>query len=371
MLWQQGEAVAGCAVAPVDGIMGKSEVVASILANPLASRVWAATDARRGMVRILAYHRVLDDAPETFAFDEALISASRETFQQQMEFARRNFEVITFADLHGCAQAGRPWPKRALIVTFDDGYADNYTHAFPILRALKLPATIFIATSYMGTCTKLFWWDLVAYCIKQTTRVEIDFSQIHHQPLPLTSVRERRKAILRILRWVKQVPEATKNEFLNQLSDALEVKLPPDLAAGMHLTWEQIKEMDASGIEFGSHSLTHPILANVDEEQLKREVCDSKLAIEQQLGKEVLVVSYPDGRQQNYNQKVQQCAATAGFRYGICYDEGPALEKDYDRFAIPRIHVELDQSRSLFRANLMYPKIMLHRRAAARQPQAA
>lgn len=351
--------------------MGKSEAVAAILANPFAHRVWAATDARGGMARILAYHRVLDDVPETFAFDEALISASRETFQQQMAFAHRNFQVLSFADLYGCEQAGKPWPKRALVVTFDDGYGDNYTNAFPILRALKLPATIFIATSYMGACTRLFWWDLVAYCVKRTTRETLDFPKIDHQAMPLGTARERRKAILRILRWVKEVPEATKNEFLAGLGAALEVELPEDLAAGMHLTWEQIKEMAAGGIEFGSHSVTHPILANIDEAQLQREVCDSKLAIEQQLGRETLVLSYPDGRQQNYNAKVQQAAAAAGFRYGVCYDEGPALEKGSDRFAIPRIHVELDQTPSLFRANLMYPQIMLLRRRAARRPAVA
>ncbi|MBV9868592.1 MAG: polysaccharide deacetylase family protein [Abitibacteriaceae bacterium] len=314
------------------------------------------------MLRVLAYHRVLDDDPETFPFDEALISASSEVFQQQMEFVRRNFEVLSFEDLEHCQREGRPWPKRSVIITFDDGYRDNYTHAFPILKALKLPAAIFISTSYMGDCTKLFWWDLVAYCFKHTKRSEVEFPQVHHQPLPLTSARDRHRAILRILRWAKQVPDEVKNQFIDQLAASLEIELPSDIAAGMHLTWEQIKEMADGGIEFGSHTVTHPILANVNEAQLETEICESKKIIEQHLGKEVLVISYPDGRKPHYNEQVQQLAKAAGFHFGIAYEEGPVSEKKCDYFAMPRIHVEQDQTMSLFRANLMFPKIMMMRK---------
>src|SRR5215471_15904890 len=103
-----------------------------------------------GSLRILAYHRVLDADPSDFAYDEGVISATTEAFYHQMDFVRRNFDVLTFRELHAIEMEGKDRPRRALIITFDDGYRDNYTQAFPVLRHMGLPATIFLATGHIG-----------------------------------------------------------------------------------------------------------------------------------------------------------------------------------------------------------------------------
>jgi peptidoglycan/xylan/chitin deacetylase (PgdA/CDA1 family) len=341
--------------------MSKRERAASILGSSAARRVWASAHVGAGGLRILAYHRVLDAAAPAFTFDDELISATTASFRRQMDFVRRNFNVISFEQLNECERERGRWPERALIITFDDGYRDNYTHAFPILREMGLCATIFLAVGHVGEA-KLFWWDFVAYCFKQTRRRAVAFPELGAAPLPLTGMRERLEAIRRVLEWIKEVKEEVKRRFLSELSDQLEVAMPDGLAEGMHLTWDDVRQMAAGGIEFGSHTMTHPILSNVTERQLYEEVTLSKERLEQQLDKDVIAFSYPVGGRASFNGGVKEAVNRCGFRYAVSYQEGVA-EKNSDRYSLPRIHVEAFQSLELFRANLMFPRLMLMRGA--------
>ena len=337
--------------------MGKREQVATILGAPLAHRVWDSSGAGAKSLHILAYHRVLDDDHATFAFDEAVISATTETFRRQMEFVSRNFNVISFNQLAGFEREDRAWPERALIITFDDGYRDNYFNAFPVLREMGFSATIFLAVAHINE-SKLFWWDFIAYCFKQTPLSSVTLPLFESNPLSLADAGARRKATDRVLDWIKEVPESTKREFIATLADNLEARLPENLAAGMHMTWDEAREMLAGGIEFGSHTVTHPILSNVNAEQLAKEVSESKRIMEQELGSEVLAFSYPVGGRTSFNEAVKTEVKKCGFRYAVSYREGVA-KRASDPFALPRIHIETSHSLNLFRANLMYPKIML------------
>ncbi|HLG14442.1 MAG TPA: polysaccharide deacetylase family protein [Blastocatellia bacterium] len=346
--------------------MSKREMAARVLGNTLTRKLWAWAGAGARALRILAYHRVLDADPQSFAFDEDLISATTDGFRQQMQFARRNFDVVSFQDLYACDLECRPWPERALVVTFDDGFRDNYTNAFPILKALGLPATIFLATGHVGR-SKLLWSDAIAYCFKRTSVREVTLREVARQSLPLLSAGERKAAIECVLRWIKQAPEDTKRAFLGELSTRLNVEVDDSLAEGMHLTWEDARTMAADQIEFGSHSVSHPILANVDPARLEDELRESKRTIEEHLGREVIALAYPVGGPSAYNRRVQEAAAICGYKYAMSYEEGVAAAGACDPFAMPRIHVERDHSLDLFCANLMFPQVMLRNRQPRRE----
>jgi peptidoglycan/xylan/chitin deacetylase (PgdA/CDA1 family) len=341
--------------------MNKRDLAASILGSGLGSSLMRPLSRiKSGELCILAWHRVGDDDPLTFQFDDDLISATTGEFRRQMQFLRRNFDVISFRDLDQLESEGRPLPRRALIITFDDGYRDNYTRAFPILKELGLPATIFLATGHIGQ-TRLFWWDQVAYCLKQTERQSVRLPEFSDEPVALLEPAARRNAIERIQNWLKQQPEEARRSFVNGLGEALEVELPPRLAEGMHLTWDEVKDMAAHGIEFGSHTVTHPILANVSEPQLAEEIAGSKRAIEARLGREVIAFAYPAGRRSRFNQAVCRAVAEHGYRYAVAFDEGIVADLQAERFTLPRIHVERNHSLSLFRANLLFPRLMFGR----------
>lgn len=338
--------------------MGKREQVATILGNNVAHRVWDSSGAGSRSLHILAYHRVLDDDHATFPFDEAVISATTRTFRRQMEFLADNFNVISFKQLAEYDCENRQWPERALIITFDDGYRDNYSNAFPILKEMGFSATIFLAVEHIGAA-KLFWWDFIAYCFKQTRLPAVTLPLFDDaEPLSLADARVKRKATDRVLDWIKEVPEDIKGKFVATLAQNLEVELPPNLAAGMHLTWDEVREMAAGGLEFGSHTMTHPILSNVNTAQLEKEIAESKRVMERELGTEVVSFSYPVGGRTSFNEAVKDAVKKCGFRYAVSYREGVA-KKSSDPYSLPRIHVETSHSINLFRANLMYPKIML------------
>jgi peptidoglycan/xylan/chitin deacetylase (PgdA/CDA1 family) len=321
-----------------------------------ARPVWADT------VRILAYHRVLDVEKRAFPFDHDLISASSALFRDQLRFVRDHFNVISFEDLARAEDEGRPWPERGVIITFDDGYRDNFSHAYPILRELNLPATIFVATGHIGQSSpSLFWWDLVNYCMTRTTQTSVTFSEITSAPISLRTGRKKKIAVHNILTWLKSVPEESKRSFLARYSEKLGVSIPSDVADGMHLSWDEVREMAANGISFGSHTVTHPILARVTPEQLTDEVVQSKEALERELNKPAMAFSYPVGDSHNFNQRVEKCVADAGFRYAVSYEEGIADAHISDRYALPRLHVETHDTIHEFRAKLMYPGLLLSR----------
>jgi glycosyltransferase involved in cell wall biosynthesis/peptidoglycan/xylan/chitin deacetylase (PgdA/CDA1 family) len=278
-----------------------------------------------------------------------------------MDYVRRNFDVISFRDLLAIEDQECTAPRRPLIVTFDDGYRDNYTQAFPVLKEFGIPATVFVATGHMGR-QSLFWWDLVAFCFKTTQQPEITLDEISPHALPLATLGDRRRAIERVLAWIKEIPDDARARFARELPVALGVAMPPDLALGMHLSWDEIREMADRGIEFGSHTVTHPILSNVEDGRLEKEVFNSKAELERELKREILVFSYPVGGAGNFQSRTIASVARAGYRYAVSYVEG-VVNNATNRLAMPRIHVEADHSLNLFRANLRFPGLMLQKPA--------
>ena len=129
-----------------------------------------------GRLRILAYHRVITIEDENdFPFDLDLVSASAEQFRQQMCIVRRCYEPITFRQILALLDAGRTPPRDAIVVTFDDGYDDNYRIAFPILAELGVPAVFFVSTGYIESGMPYAYdWLVHLICTARVPRVEID-----------------------------------------------------------------------------------------------------------------------------------------------------------------------------------------------------
>ncbi len=117
---------------------------------------------KSNQLSILGYHRIFDYGRKNFPFYRSIISANPEMFEQQMRFIKKNFNVINFQIMQQMIDAGEQIPKGTLIITFDDGYADNYDIVFPILKKYDLTATIFTMTSAI-TDGEPFWFELIKY----------------------------------------------------------------------------------------------------------------------------------------------------------------------------------------------------------------
>lgn len=321
---------------------------------PIASRLRSQV---RTDVRILAYHRIWDIRHEDeFPFDAELVSATPAEFRWQMEHLRRHHHPISFRQLLAASDGKERLPKQPVIVTFDDGYEDNYVHAWPVLRDLGIPATIFLATDYIGS-DQTYWYDHLAHQFLTAPQQVLTVEGLEGSVRLNGSLPARREALRGVLSQLKQVPNKQRIQILERLG-ALQ-GMPRNAAApeSRPMNWEQAREMAKCGIEFGSHTVSHPILSTLTEEELQRELVDSRLAIQEQLRQPADVLAYPVGGRSAYNATVRRVAAAVGYRLGVAYHRGINKLNSLDHFGLSRIAVERYVSRALFKSMLALPEV--------------
>jgi len=304
---------------------------------------------------ILAYHRVKSVA-EDYPFDSELISATPKDFLWQMQHIKTRYDVLRLKDLADYFSGHLPWPKRPLVITFDDGFDDNYLNAFPVLKQLDIPATIFLATNYIGTET-VYWFDLVVLCLKHLPRPLLLETATHKIQLdPQISLPKQQREFFQLL---KSVSNETRLEILGQLFAAVE--LPSDdnlLRQSRAMSWEQVSEMSASGlVDFGSHTLTHPALNQLSDSALHQELQQSKLIIEKNTGKICDVMAYPFGGDDITTPQVLNAVQQTGFRLACVYQQNYSTRSPDNILKLERIHVETEINRARFAAMLAMPGI--------------
>lgn len=283
-----------------------------------ASNRWALESGRGGLrlkrrsappFLVLIYHRV---HPEPGPF---MIDAIRpERFDRQMRHLAAAYRPLPLDELIERSRSGTV-PKGAVAVTFDDGYADNFEHAFPVLRRHGIPATIFLVTGCVGT-GRIPWHDQVLLAFAATRRREIRLpaDPASAPPVPLGTVEERRDAAFRALAALKPLPEA---ERLSSI-ESLRAELGDDgETPGLMLDWDRVRAMRRAGVRFGSHTETHPILSRVTTERAREEVTRSKREIERALEEEVTLFAYPNGRAEDYTDETVALLREAGYRAAV------------------------------------------------------
>jgi peptidoglycan/xylan/chitin deacetylase (PgdA/CDA1 family) len=341
-------------------VTGKRGLAATILGNLGATAALGAMRLKfSGEVTILAYHRILDvPVEDEFPFDIELVSASTTQFTHQMEYIKAHYQPITFATLLQHLDRGEPPPRRAAIVTFDDGFVDNYTNAFPVLKRLNMPATIFVSTGNVDS-QKTFWYEKLSYALMSTRTNTITSPTLGSLTIG-DSTESRRELIKCVVLRLKLVPDEVR---LSSLDDLYAQLLPEhewvDDARSGPMTWEQIKEMSAHNIEFGSHSVTHPVLSRVPLAKLEFEVEYSKQRIESELQKPVQVIAYPVGGVEAFDDNVRAAVKKAGYRLGVSYVPGIERPDQWDTYALRRVHIERYISDNFFKAMLAAPEIFI------------
>jgi peptidoglycan/xylan/chitin deacetylase (PgdA/CDA1 family) len=257
---------------------------------------------------ILIYHRVHPE-PGPFMIDPV----PPERFELQMRHLARAYRPLPLGELLERSRAGTV-PEGAVAVTFDDGYADNAEHAMPILARHRIPATVFLVTGCIGT-GRIPWHDevLLAFASARATAIRIPGQAPDEAPLPLRSVEERRSAAFAALAALKPMPEAERLAGVRAIQEELG-RGDPAAAASLMLDWDRVRAMRGSGIAFGSHTETHPILSRVAPERARDEVTRSKRTIEAQLGEEAAFFAYPNGRPEDYDEGTVEALRTAGYR---------------------------------------------------------
>jgi peptidoglycan/xylan/chitin deacetylase (PgdA/CDA1 family) len=273
---------------------------------------------------ILVYHRVVAE-PDPLAPDQVCASE----FDWQLAVLCRWFKVLPLREAAAGLRGGT-LPVRSACVTFDDGYADNVTVALPILRRREVPATFFLATSFIDGGR--MWNDSVIETIRGAQGDTLDARCIGLDTLRISTIGLRRQAIERVLTALKYLPLEKRQRRVEEFAAETSRSLPSDLM----VTAEQVRHLRASGMEIGAHTVTHPILAQLDPERADSEIRDSKRRLEAMTGNPVTLFAYPNGKPgRDYRQEHVGMVKRLGFEAAVCTARGVAHAAS-DPFQLPR-----------------------------------
>jgi CelD/BcsL family acetyltransferase involved in cellulose biosynthesis/peptidoglycan/xylan/chitin deacetylase (PgdA/CDA1 family) len=256
--------------------------------------------------RILYYHRVNDDNDPYFP------AISTRAFDRLMRFVSRNYKVVSVTDMLNRLESGVP--EQLMAITFDDGYRDNFDHAFPILQRYGLPATIFLTTDPIDSREPL-WFERLALALKKTDREFIELEIDVPRRLWTRTQAERLEANTRIFGLLRELPDAERLQRLEETLRVLGVR--DDERHGKMLTWDEIRLMKPRGIDFGGHTVTHPFISKLVPEQVKWEASECKRRIEAELQAPVEHFAYPNGREEDFGKSNKGLIRAAGYRAAL------------------------------------------------------
>ena len=297
-------------------------------------------------VQILIYHRVNDEGDTFFA------GLPVPLFRRQMQYLGENYNVLPLDEAVERIKRDDV-QDNAIVITLDDGYHDNFAQAFPILRELALPATIFLATGAMGTHRPI-WHDVVFSAFRET-RVPI-LSGIPKQSdcLRLETLAEKFEAQTKVLRFLWTLNPTDRERYIQQLADKLQVERM-HRASNLMLSWDEVRAMQKHRITFGAHTVTHPILSRLQAGEVKAEVVESKRVIEQHVGVPVTAFAYPVGRREDFTEKTKEIVREAGFSCAVSTIAGSNEAGRQDAFELRR-ETPWDQDPAAFALRLTLMK---------------
>jgi peptidoglycan/xylan/chitin deacetylase (PgdA/CDA1 family) len=273
-------------------------------------------------VEILLYHGFCDGSERDSRFPRLMPIRQ---FEEQIKLFARYGKPLQLEELLVRAQGG-------LAVTFDDGYANNYRLAFPVLQKYGFPATVFVTTGFVDGTTPL-WGDWLEFLVTEAQSRNIGFA-----PYPAAHG-EAPPTVTGLKQYLSRLPIDEIHEFLRTLEAHLQVSYSGDAvpAALRPLRWEQIREMRRSGIvSFGSHTVSHPFLSRCTEGVQRSELARSKRRIEEELGEACSIFAYPYGKRGDYTDLTKQIAKESGYGLALSAESGSNLLSSWDRHELRR-----------------------------------
>lgn len=296
---------------------------------------------------VLGYHRIARRGSRADLAD-SLLGPDELEFERQVARLAKDTKPMSEAMVLACVCSGSPFPPKATLVTFDDGYRDNFTIAAPILKKFGVPAIFFIPTASISE-RRVGWWDEIAWLVKVTNVRSVTIAGENYD----LSEPNKPAAIEVLIGRLKAAGKVQRDLWLAELRRSCRVDgVPHEVADSALMTWEQVQALHAFGISVGSHTVTHCMLSELDADAQERELRDSKLELELRTAQQVLSVAYPFGGAEHFNADTKTLARKIGFRLGFSLVRGINRADRLDPFAIHRIMPPADTNSFALRVNL-------------------
>jgi len=280
------------------------------------------------------FHRI-GEHKET-PFDPCVFSCNTEEFKKHLVFLKDNFKIVTIDEIENIIDKKLPINEKMALITFDDGYLDNYELAFPILKSLNIPATFFVTTSLINSNT-VPWWDEIAWHIKQCAGGKIKLSNWKNA-ISINKV-VGKQDIRTVLQRFKSDPKNIEKQLI-ELRKISNTSIPKDICNNLFMSWTQLKEMSDNNMTIGAHSHTHKIFSTLSKTELDFELTESKSLIESALKTSVSSLSYPIGSSTTYNKNMYGAIFEKGYSLAFSFRKVINKELYKNRFELGRFSID-------------------------------
>ncbi len=279
-----------------------------------------------GKLLVLTYHRVLE------TYDAIINEIDAVQFTQQMETLAEYFNVISLAEGVERLQAGT-LAAGSVCITFDDGYRDNFDVALPILDALDLPATFFVATGYLGD--GMMWNDVIIESMRNTALQQLDLNEFDLGIHAINTEGQRIQLVDMLLGKWKYKAVAERDQLAKRFQELADVKLDQRIM----MTEQEVVGLAKAGMEIGGHTINHPILAVTELSEAAKQIRECKRELETMINKPVRFFAYPNGRMgKDYLNEHLSAVKEAGYLAALTTNDG-YINHDADLYELPRVSV--------------------------------
>lgn len=285
---------------------------------------------------VLLYHGVHGDDVEVGLRNRSGKHVSASRFDAEMATIAADRPLVSMPDVASALRGERSLPEGAVAVTFDDGFANNYDHAWPILERHRVPATIYLSTGYIGTGRRMWSDRLEASFLAAdapSLSLEVDGERFDYE---LGDDEHRLAAFLDAKARAKRLPNTTKDRLVDAVCAALGAAATPHPLYDF-LDWDRVREMDASPlVDFGAHTVDHVSLSRVSPTEMAHQIDDSIAAVAKALGNPCPLFAYPEGQAHDYDEGVIAHLRSIGVDHAPSAIAGSNVLGDVDPFHVRR-----------------------------------
>jgi peptidoglycan/xylan/chitin deacetylase (PgdA/CDA1 family) len=306
-----------------------------------AGRYWF----RRRLV-VLTYHRVLPEKCQEGG-TRPLDSLFSWEFEWQIAHIARHYHVVTGEEVRAFLAGESCLPPYSVLITFDDGFENNYTEAFPILQRYGIHAAFFLTTGQIGQSKTALWFDRLDAVLSAAPWADVSLWLAHGgAPYDIQDARQLRL-------WLKRLSQPHRDQTITALERAAGVEglgAQAEVTSKL-LTWDQVRDMAAQGMTIGSHTASHQILASASPDEVRRELITSRQQIEAEIGRPCWCFSYPNGTAADFRLSDKAAVRSAGYACAFTQISG-FVSPDTDRYALPRISMSESSDTRVFLSRL-------------------
>ncbi|MBU4009416.1 MAG: polysaccharide deacetylase family protein [Proteobacteria bacterium] len=279
---------------------------------------------RQRVFQVLTFHRVGNGTNRFFDV------IPTDVFERIVQYLSKSYKIFTASEAWARTVTGN-LPRNAIVITFDDGYRDNYTNAMPVLKKYKVSATLFLSTGPPDD-SKLLWHDLMFNAFSETKVSEWRFMKKRYW---LSNIQSAKLAVTTFAKYIKKLDETERDSAIYQLYRDLAIDPKENKNETTMLTWDEVKVMADNGIEIGSHTVNHPILSRLTYGQQFMEISGAIKRIEEKTGIRPKVFAYPNGRLEDFNNDTLSILKRCGIRSAFTTEVGNN-SVDSDPFMLKR-----------------------------------